>query len=512
MKNKKKDVFEQQPEGIKDVDLRSEDEKSSGEVSAFQMRLPQFDGRFSAINRMIVKDLEERQRAEGYQKFSRESISKWLKDPKNNQANLREAVVYLYGVSSHYRRLIQYFVMLSDLSYVVSPRNINTSAVKKEKVVTDYKRTLKLLSAMDIKNSFEKILTVCLREDIFYGTIREGKDSTIIQQLPSEYCCVPSIEDNTLNVAFDFSYFKGNESKLELYPPEFTTRYEAFKKDNKLKIQPLDSPESFAIKANKDFFDYAMPPFAGILREIYDIEDYKELKMTKTELENYALLIMTIGTKSDGKWTIDLNKAQDFYHNLDDVVPKEIGTVLSPMPIEKIDFDTPNNADKNAIADAEQSLFTSAGVSSLLFNNEKASSNALLLSIKADQGMTYSIVKSIESMLNRFIHRHSFGKNFKVTFLDCSPYNRKEYGDAMLKACQYGLPMISYYCASQGLMQEEIDTMNFLEDDLLGLKEKFKPLASSSTLSSKDASGEPGRSLSEAEDLTDAGENTREDE
>lgn len=152
-----------------------------------------------------------------------------------------------------------------------------------------------------------------------------------------------------------------------------------------------------------------------------------------------------------------------------------------------------------------------------LFDNTKAhrnnnrSSNALLLSIKADQAMTYSVVKSIECMLNRFVHRHSYGKNWKVTFLDCSPFNRKELGDAYLKACQYGLPMISYYAASQGMAQDEIDGMNFLENDVLGLTERFKPLQSSNTMSAE-SQGEAGRPESDIGELTDAGEQTREDD
>lgn len=236
----------------------------------------------------------------------------------------------------------------------------------------------------------------------------------------------------------------------------------------------------------------------------------KQLKLTKTELENYALLVMTLGIDSDGNWQMDLGKAQEFYHNLDDVVPEEIGTVLSPMPINKISFERNHAGDTNTIADATSNLFKAAGVSELLFNSDKSSSNALLLSIKADQAMTYSIVKSLEGMLNRFIRRHSYGKYFKVTFLDCSPFNRKEMGDQYLKACQYGMPMVSYFCASQGLLQDEMDCMNFLEDDVLGIKSRFKPLQSSSTQSASSGQEEAGRPQSEIEDLTDSGEQSQE--
>ena len=335
----------------------------------------------------------------------------------------------------------------------------------------------------------------------------ETSDSTIIQQLPSDYCAISTIEDNVLNVTFNFSYFDQNQTVLSLYPPEFQAKYNAYQADTmNLKWQELDAPNSFAIKCNKDVLTYAMPPFAGILREIYDLEDYKTLRKTREELENYALLVMSLGIDDNGEWTMDLNKAKEFYHNLDDVVPEEIGTVLSPMPIDKISFERNHTDGVDAVSDAEQDLFSAAGVSSLLFNNAKASANALMLSIKVDQALTYSIVKSIETMLNRFIKRHSYGKYFKVTFLDISPFNRKEVSDAYLKAASYGMPVISYYCAANGIMQEDMDCLNFLEDDVLHIKERFKPLANSAQSSATGESEEAGRPKADVGDLSDSGE------
>lgn len=478
----------------------------SGDFSS-TVRLPE---RFSTINKLILRDLNDLRSTPTFYLYTKGEISSFLKNPYVNEKNLRAAVTYLYGASCHFRRLIQYFASLSDLTYVVSPYRIDTATANKTTIKRNYRKVLSLLSSMDVKNQFERILTVCLREDTFYGTLWESSDSTIIQQLPSDYCAISVIEDNVLNVSFDFSYFNSHPENLSLYPEEFRIKYDLYKNNRtSLRWQELDSPTSFAIKCNKDILNYSMPPFAGVLREIYDLEDYKNLKLTKTELENYAVLVMTLGINSDGDWQMDLDKAKEFYRNLDSVVPEEIGTVLSPMPIEKISFERTHTGDTDTIAEAEQNLFTAAGVSSLLFNNEKASSNALLLSVKADQSMTYSIVKSIECMVNRFVHRHSYGRYFKVTFLDCSPFNRKEVGDAYLKACQYGLPMVSYYCASQGLMQDEMDCMNFLEDDVLDVKRRFTPLQSSAQLSSE-STGEAGRPESDIGELSDAGEVWRE--
>lgn len=129
-----------------------------------------------------------------------------------------------------------------------------------------------------------------------------------------------------------------------------------------------------------------------------------------------------------------------------------------------------------------------------------------MLSIKVDQALTYSIVKSIETMLNRFIHRHSFGKYFKVTFLDVSPFNRKEQSDAYLKAFTYGAPTISYYCAANGINQDELDCLMFLEDDVLQLKDRFRPPANSAQQGASERDGETGRPKAEIDELSDAGE------
>lgn len=133
-----------------------------------------------------------------------------------------------------------------------------------------------------------------------------------------------------------------------------------------------------------------------------------------------------------------------------------------------------------------------------------------MLSIKADQAMTYSIVKSIETMLNRYIRRHSYGKYFHVTFLDTSTFNRKDFGDEMLKAATYGMPTLSYYVASQGILQDDMDALNYLEDHILDLKSRFVPLRSSATMSSDNESSEGGRPQSDIGDLSDDGEISRE--
>lgn len=51
----------------------------------------------------------------------------------------------------------------------------------------EYRKVLNAMSAMNVRSQFPKILTVCLREDTFYGTLWVTNDNITIQQLPSDY-------------------------------------------------------------------------------------------------------------------------------------------------------------------------------------------------------------------------------------------------------------------------------------------------------------------------------------
>lgn len=238
--------------------------------------------KFAMINKLITRDLNNNVNTPTFSLFSKDDITKYLSNPYTYETNLRKAVTYIYGASPHFRRLIQYFTSLSDLSYIVSPYRIDPKKANERIVGNNYRKVLNLLSAMSIKTQFPKILTVCLREDTYYGTMWVTADSIIIQQLPSEFCRISSIENNVFNVTFNFAYFDARPALLEYYPPEFKQKYEQiYKKDVRTRWIELDAPTSFAIKCNNDILDYSIPPFAGILREVYDIEDLTIRSLTQ---------------------------------------------------------------------------------------------------------------------------------------------------------------------------------------------------------------------------------------
>lgn len=455
------------------------------------------------MSKIIYRNLNGNARSENFFQYTKEQIASFVKNPAQNEKQLRDAVISLYNSSSHFRRLIKYFAGLSDFSYVISPISYNPDD-DLAKIQENYHKTATLLSGANLKSQGDELLTVCFREDVYYCTALVTKDTISFLRLNPDYCKIASREGNVFNVDFDFSYFDAYSEQLELYPQEFQTKYKQYQKDTQNKWIQLDAPYSFAIKCNKDAPTYASPPFAGILREVYDLADYKDLKLARTELENYALLVMKLGL-SNGEWEIDFEKAKEFWSNLDSVLPEQVGSVLSPMEIEKIGFDKSGTAETDKIAESEKHLWAAAGVSGQLFSGDVSTSRSLEISVLTDQAFTYSVVQDFAAALNRILQKQSFSKNFAISFLNTSYINRESYAKLLMSTIQYGFPTINMIMSTLGIEPLHTMGLNFLETDVLNLSKKFIPLKSANTVSKSDL-GAPEK---DGGDLSDEGERSR---
>lgn len=457
---------------------------------------------FSSMSKIIYKDLNNSTRTQSFYQYSKNQIASFIKDPATNEQQLRDAVINLYNASSHFRRLIQYFVGLSDFSYVVVP-TVFDDGDDLEKAKENYKKTVTLLSGMNIKAQCPEILTVCFREDTYFCTAWVTKDTISLQKLDSNYCKIASSEGNVFNVSFDFSYFDTYPEELPQYPPEFASKYSQYQKDSTQKWIDLDVPYSFAIKCNTDFPTYSVPPFVGILREVYDLEDYKGLKLSKTELENYALLVMKLAINNNGEWAMDFEKAKEFWSNLDNVLPEQLGSVLSPMPIDKIDFDRSGTTETDKITESESHLWAAAGVSSQMFASNNTSARSLEISGMSDQALTWGVVSHIGVAINRILQKQSFAKNYALLFLDTSRYNRDAMAKSLASTIQYGFPVVNMLMACMGAEPLQTMGLNYLEGKLLDLPNNLVLLRSSNTISAGNDAGRPETDDSEIADETE---------
>lgn len=441
-----------------------------------------------------------------YRKYDRETITSWMEKPETHVKELRNASIYLYEVSSHYRRLINYFAKLSTLSYVVLPYKMNM--VKKpelDKIKRQYQKILHVLEVMNIRHELVKILTVCFREDVYYGYVYKTPDSYYIRQLDSDYCKITKIEDGCFLYQFDFTFFDRFPNMLESYGEEFETKYELYRLNKAPRWQDLDPKREFCVKINEDI-PFPMPPFIGVFYGIYDIDDYKSLKKSQTEIGNYKILGMEIPLDSEGNYQIDQDTALTYYRNLTNVLPENIGAFLTPMKVTDYEFEKSGSVDDNKVNDAVQTFWDDAGVGSLLFSNAKQTSATLRLSIMADEQIVFAFMRQIERNINRLL-KYETGDKFKIQILDVTYFNQQEMYKTYLSGAQASLPMATMACSAMGLAQYDMMSMNYLENDVMGIFDNFLPLSTSYT-----QSGDANRPTQEerGETLSDSGEVTRE--
>ena len=485
-------------------------ENSNNEQINEYREVPKF--LYANLAKSILVDLRQnKSESVFFNKYTKEDIVRYLKNPSSFEKKIREACNYLYTVSSHFRRLINYFAKMPLFSYIVVPYG-DVSKVNKKMFKTGYDTVCTLLDKMNIQHEGNKILTVSFREDTFYGYQYETSESYYIRQLPSDFCKITGIEDGVFNFAFDFSYFNKREELLSSYGDEFIAKYELYhgdvnkkKKGNaSLNWQELDSKKTICIKVNEDFI-YSMPIFAGVLEELFDIEDFKALQKAKTELDNTNILSFKIPLNDDKTMALDDSTRKKFYTEIEAQLPERVGFVITPFETDSYDFKSATTT-TDSVAQAEKSFWDAAGVSDMNFNGNKSSSAAMGNSNKSDFDIVAGVLRQIERWINRKLKNLDNKYKFKIKILDVSRFNQEEMFSLYYKACQGGLPVKSAALATLGYNPSDVMSMGYLENDILKMRDTIcsQPILSSSTMSPDSEGGKP----KSTKPLSEAGEKT----
>lgn len=467
-------------------------------------------GVYANLSKIGIRNLESTSETNPtYTKYTKDQLVTYLGNPASYEKQLRKMSKYLFNISNYYRRLIQYFANMSTFSYTISPYGLDRSkTVNANKFKKAYYSSVTAVELMNLPHEATKMFTIAFRDDVYYGYEWETNDSVAFQNLDADYCKISSIEDGVYNFAFDFSYFDSNQDKLPNYPPEFQTMYNTYKTNTQLyKWQELDSTKSICIKVNEH--DYIpIPPFVSLFSALADIEDYRAISKNASETNNYKALAMEIPLGNKGEFLIDYNDAKEFYDMMTNVLPPNIGAILTPMKLTDWNFEKSGvNSDTNEVAKAEATFFTTAGVNKILFGGgEDPSATTLNLCTVNDQMIVFAVMRQLERWVNRKLKSVSSSYKFRINFLPVTHYNIAEMHERYLKDATYGMPTRTAALATAGYAGTDYENMTYLENEILGLSNGEMPLKSSNTQSGS-AGDEGGRptNASKGEGLSDAG-------
>lgn len=450
-----------------------------------------------------------------FRKYTKEQVLKFMKDPERCYKQLREASIYLYAVSTQYRRVVNYFADMCPLDYVVYPFKLDKSRVNTKAFASSYKKVCDYLEIFNLKHEMRKILVTAWREDLFAGYIYQTKDSLYIRRLPPDYVKITDVVDGCYIVSFDFTYFDQwspvndkLDSELTSWGDEFKEKYALYCTDKiKYRWQVLDDEKQFNIKISEDV-PYPLIPLLGCLPGIYDIEDYKDLQKGAAVLRNYKALGLKIPTTEKGDFLIDKSIADQYYNQLANITPPNIGVFETPMDVVQFDFERSNAEDPDRTYEAIRNFYNDVGISALLFGSDKQTAASLNISIIADESLCFAVNRQIERNVNRLLKTVVKGVNkFQIAILDVSEFHKQQVHDMYLKDAQYGEPTKMATAATIGVSQPKFGSLMFMENEFLNLHEEMIPLQSSYTQSADD---EGGRPVTEGDDISDSNENTRE--
>lgn len=476
---------------------------------------------FAQLSSLIVKDLNSSSSNARYTTYTRDNVTTYLSNPVRYHKDLQKMSAYLYDNSAHYRRLVNYFARMATLDHYIEPYGLDTSKSINEKTFkNNYLKAIDLVELMNIKLEFGKAMLGAWKLGTFYGYELSTKESYFIMELPYDYCQISGISDGVFTFSFDLSYFEKNADQLLTYPKEFVSMFNSYKNGSKPKWQEVDPTKSVCLKINMDSY-YDIPPFAGVFSDIFDIEDYKELRKMETIMGNYKFIVekIPLRTNSDknNDFLVDITTVGMFHNKTASLLPEEIGIFSTPFDVDTIEFNK-DTSSVDAVANAERDFYSGTGTSQMLFNGTNSTQASLGKSINVDESEVFFVLRQVERIIDTKIKNEVKGSyKFRVKILDNTVFNKKENTDVLLKNAQYGIPVKTMLCASLGLTPSATVAMSYLENDILALSENFLPLMSSHTVTAEDIkggkepdeNGDSGRPLSDEGELSEKGEEQR---
>lgn len=459
-----------------------------------------------------------------FQTFDRERLRTYMKDPFRYQSQLRNISRYLYRLCYDYRRIVHHYAtMICGEAFNIIPLVDDPSEVDSEQLVSKYFETLTRWQRMDFANELVKLLIVAWREDKVCGYVFDDSDQEggtfFVHIFDNDYCKVSSIENGILRFAFDFSYYKSRQAQLEFMPKDIQSQYSAYERDSSLRWQEIDPEHQICFKVNIDDPTMDIMPFGALFELLVDDVDLMSIQRCKDALSIYKLLVARLkplsGTDEPDDFEVDINTAIKYYNKFAEALPPEVDAVISPLPIEAIEFENKNNTnDADMLSRSMSNIFKAIG--GQILDNDKTGSTIYEAQIINEMKIAQStLLPQLNRWLNLYFNYILGTDHATIKYIDgVSPYTKKQKRKELLESAQNGMATVLEIGILDGNTPQETISKLHLQR-ALGLTDLMVPLSTSYTQSGSASTSplEKGRpTIDDTTELTDEGSETREKE
>mgnify|MGYP004510675591 CR=1 FL=1 len=480
---------------------------------------------FEKVKELMLQNVSKT-KSKTFVQYTKERLKTYIKNPYSNIDNIRNVSAFLARTSMIYKKILAYFAQMPLFYYNLVYRSDFSKEINYNKFIKSYQDVAQKLQEINMQKEFSSVISTALRDGVYYGFVYDGEgDGFFLHALDPAYCKISAISGNgTYVISFKATYFDSGNNKEYLYginddgegtwDKVFIEGYENYKNNgNDYMWFDLPVEKTICLLADEDA-EMPLPYFLPVFVSLLDLLDLEQILASKTELENYVLLLSKIplltNTDDIDDFAVSLELVQMIQNMIDEVVPDLVGTAYSPCDLEVINFNKSNSSeDTDKLATSMSNLFSNLGISELVVSSGKSSNSVgLRHSIKNDESFALKFVDRLENWMDSYI-RMNYSEEFIFKFHRITYFSQEEYVGQMKDSATLGLPVATDWATALGQTPYEMMCSTFMEN-ALGIKNGlWRPLQSSYTQTTDGSDGKP--ELPE-DQLTDEGLDTRDAE
>ena len=454
-----------------------------------------YKGNWDSVRKQVsrVKDYTPEEIASIIQSGSLSEQQKLSRNYFNKDGYYKQIIIY-------YATLLKYMGLL--IPNPSSGKNLSTSHIQKR-----YYSALDYVERMQLPILCTNFAQRALVDGCYYGMkVEAGKNDFQMIDLPTGFACsrFKDIEGNDV-VEFDVSYFatitdpEQRKSALSVYPKVVAKAWKEWhngKRKSKWVIIPKEIGVCFP------FFD-GRPLLLNVIPATIEYDEAVATERERDAEEIRKIIVQKIPHLNDGRLLFEPDEAEEIHTGTVGMMKgnKNVSVLTTYGEVSAIASNTSADRSDTTLSRMEQNIYAQAGVSGQTFASTGSSS--LETSLNNDLALMMVLANKFSRFITNTLNDNFANGNisFKYTIMPITYYNASNYIDMTFKLVGSGYSALLPALALN-ISQRDLVNIKDLENDVLKLGDRLKPLQTSYTQS---ANGKD-----EGSDEENGGENPKE--
>lgn len=387
-----------------------------------------------------------------------------------------------------YKRILIYYATLLKYSGLLIPNPATGKTLSNPFISKKYNNAMDFVERLSLPIMLTNCSINALIDGCYYGVIQTlDKKNFALLDLPGGYCCsrFKDVQGNDI-IEFDIRYFltitdqTARNEALAIYPKVISNYFRRWEKGKETSVWvkiPSDIGVCFPL------FD-GRPLFLNVIPATIQYDEAVETERERDLEEIRKIIVQKIPHLQDGGLLFEPEEAAEIHEGTVRMMGKNqnVSVLTTYADVDSIVSKTTADSVSNNLDKMVQNIYYEGGVSGQIF---AATGNlSIETSIKNDTALMMVLGNKYSTFITNLVNQlySNTNINFKYTLLPITYYNESTYITDSFKLAQSGYSFILPALA-MGLSQRDLGNVKDLENTLLKLGDKLKPLNSAYTQS-----------------------------